>query len=67
MRFLPLMLLLSLTTTAAGQSAIDRAAQQALQKLKTPGLVVMVVRGDRITHAKGYGVASVEKIGRAHV
>jgi CubicO group peptidase (beta-lactamase class C family) len=44
----------------ADAAAVDRAAQQAMQKLKTPGLVAVVVEGDRVTHAKGYGVASVE-------
>ena len=58
MRFL--LLLTPLLAAAADPSSIDQASGQALQKLKSPGLVVMVVESDRITHAKGYGVASVE-------
>jgi len=54
------LLALCLAAHAADPAAVDRASQLALQKLKTPGLVTIVVEGDRVTHAKGYGVASVE-------
>ncbi|MFN7939374.1 MAG: serine hydrolase domain-containing protein [Bryobacteraceae bacterium] len=53
-------LFLCFAASAADPAAIDRATQQALSKLKAPGLVTIVVEGDRVTHAKGYGVASVE-------
>lgn len=45
---------------AADPAVIDRESSQALEKLKAPGLVVMVVEGDRVSYAKGFGVASVE-------
>jgi CubicO group peptidase (beta-lactamase class C family) len=57
---------LAISSSARGQPGeIDFAALEAVVKdeMKAagiPGVVVMIVQGDRVTHAKGFGVASVE-------
>ncbi|MBL8177528.1 MAG: serine hydrolase [Bryobacterales bacterium] len=60
MQIFILLTLLARGAAGADQAAIDRAAEATLRRLKAPGLVVVVVEGERVTHAKGYGVASVE-------
>jgi len=45
---------------AQDPAALDRIAQDHVTRNQVPGAVVMIVRGDRIVYAKGFGVASVE-------
>src|SRR4051794_12204874 len=39
---------------------LEDVAKKELEGSKTPGAVVVVVQGDRIVYAKGFGLASVE-------
>jgi len=46
--------------SAAAMARIDSVAQAELAQTRTPGASLVIVRGDRVVYAKGYGVASVE-------
>lgn len=50
----------SLFLAQTPDAALDQLASQHIQKNKIPGTVLVVVRGDRVAYAKGFGVANVE-------
>jgi CubicO group peptidase (beta-lactamase class C family) len=41
-------------------AALEQIARDEIQKQNIPGLVLVVVRGDRVDFAKGFGLANVE-------
>lgn len=64
---LPLLLLLTVTATVTfGQarnkdfSELEKVALEELKTTSTPGAVVVIVSGDHVVFAKGFGVANIE-------
>ena len=55
-----LLSLLAVGCFAQDYSTLDHKAQQHIDKNKIPGAVLVVVRGERIAYAKGFGVANIE-------
>jgi len=51
---------LCLASAYAQHEALDTIAKEEIEKQKIPGLVLVVVKGDAIAYAKGFGVANVE-------
>src|SRR5438046_5632615 len=50
----------ALIAAQVDSAALDRIATDELAKQKIPGMSVVVVKGDRVVYAKGFGVASTE-------
>ena len=49
-----------LAAQQASWSQLERAVPEVLRATKTPGMQVVVVRGDSMIYARGFGVADVE-------
>lgn len=64
-RALPIVLLLTLTlcfaTAAAHGDDLDDFVQQRMNRAHVPGIAVAVVDEDRVTLARGYGLAVIER------
>jgi CubicO group peptidase (beta-lactamase class C family) len=50
---------ITLNAQVITSSAIDSVAERVLKEFDVPGIAVAVVKDDRIIHAKGYGVRSL--------
>jgi CubicO group peptidase (beta-lactamase class C family) len=62
MRSLALLVLAAFAGSALAQapSDVDRAVLQHLQRTKTPGCSVAIVKDGQVTFSKGYGLANIE-------
>jgi CubicO group peptidase (beta-lactamase class C family) len=63
--FTVLLLLLAATPAARAKDSIDftpieSVAKAEMEETKVPGAVIVVVRGDRVVYARGFGLATVE-------
>ena len=50
----------SLQAQTGGWEALERTTADVMRATRTPGVQVVVVRGDRAVYARGFGVADVE-------